>query len=355
MDSNEYIVSIVGNIGPEINASKYFHDNNPHCGTPNAISFSLKRDRLESTLTALKEIGFRFEREFYNFSHSESKEDSISYLGSKDKAICYINNFYYHDSVKIHILFDPLIKNDILEKFLSLSKIACEAKELNPNEFRIGYLESNFGELSINYNNVKIPEIKIEDQYNDDVVAAFEGIKKRLSSGKSGILFLNGKYGTGKSSLIQKLASELRTQSFVYIPANLVSSLDKPDFVSILKENMVIILEDAELCVESRSNGPNPFISTILSLTDSVISDINKVKFIVTGNTGFEDIDKALERPGRAIGKLNIGPLTKEKANNLLKKLGKEPQNKEMTVAEIFCEEVISNVENQSKKVGFGA
>ena len=75
-----------------------------------------------------------------------------------------------------------------------------------------------------------------------------------------------------------------------------------PNSLSILlrKPNSVIILEDAEKAILKREDGgSSSAVSSLLNLSDGIMSDIMKTSIIVTYNCSKHDIDEALRRKGR--------------------------------------------------------
>ena len=87
-------------------------------------------------------------------------------------------------------------------------------------------------------------------------------------------------------------------------------------------------------------------------MTDGIYSDIINLKIIATFNAKLNDIDPALLRKGRLIAKYEFNPLSVEKTNKLLKKLGYPESEKPMTLADIFNYED-ANYSKERSKIGF--
>jgi ATP-dependent 26S proteasome regulatory subunit len=131
----------------------------------------------------------------------------------------------------------------------------------------------------------------------------------------------------------------------------------KPDFISFLlrNRNSILVIEDAEKVITTRENlSENSVVSTILQLTDGLFSDYLNIKIICTFNTSIDRVDKALLRKGRLIATYEFKPLSAEKTNKLLKGLGHDLNNADLTLSDIFNfkEKAFENTGNK-KKIGF--
>jgi len=128
-----------------------------------------------------------------------------------------------------------------------------------------------------------------------------------------------------------------------------------PEFISFLlkQRNSILVIEDAEKVIISRENlKEGSVVSTLLQLTDGLFSDYLNIKVICTFNTSKSKIDSALLRKGRMIAMHEFNPLSIEKTNHLLKEIGVENVNKELSIADIYnYEEKRYSIEES--KIGF--
>lgn len=175
---------------------------------------------------------------------------------------------------------------------------------------------------------------------------------------KEGISIFHGPAGTGKTSYIKRLSYELKTtHKFFLMPAQMIVQLHEPGVLqNFIMENIVpmiedgwkvvLVLEDAEEMLKSREEFNNPYISTILNLSDGIMGEIYNFQIICTMNSKIEDIDSALLRPNRLIACKKFDYLNEQEAINLYKDIsGKE-------IKKIDCNLIIdeANVENESYK-----
>lgn len=223
------------------------------------------------------------------------------------------------------------------------------------NESRISILsQTSFG---LTFTDFKVPKpaIDISTHYNDDFSEVHEYILKRLETpNDSGLVLLHGLPGTGKTTYIRYL-SFLLSKRMVFIPQEISNDLSSVNFVSFMLDypNTILIIEDAENIV-SDSSGRNFSISSLLNVTDGLLSDCLNIQIICTFNTDLRHIDKALLRRGRMIARYEFKKLAAEKANRLgnligIKKTIEHPQ----TLGDLYNMSDPGFSYSGRKKVGF--
>ncbi|MDZ7848139.1 MAG: AAA family ATPase [Owenweeksia sp.] len=96
--------------------------------------------------------------------------------------------------------------------------------------------------------------LNIEDNYNHDFLEVNRVILQRLQvKNDKGIVLLHGKPGTGKTSYIRYLISQVK-KHIIFLPPNMARSITNPDLLSILIDHpdSVLVIEDAENIVVDR-------------------------------------------------------------------------------------------------------
>jgi len=205
---------------------------------------------------------------------------------------------------------------------------------------------------------IKPMPIDVDTMYNDDFKETYEHLVRHLESSNKGLALLYGAAGTGKTNLIRHLTTVVPDKRFVFIPVTMVSSLTDPMFLSTLIDNQgsILVLEDCENYIKDRKAGDiNSVVSSILNMTDGILSDVLGLKVICTFNSKIEDIDKALLRRGRLICEYEFKPLTDDKASKLITSLGVESKDSPRTLADIFNQAPPSSSAKTTKKIGFGS
>lgn len=187
---------------------------------------------------------------------------------------------------------------------------------------------------------VKKRNINIQDNYNEDFPSVSEEIIHKLNDKKkTGLVILHGEPGTGKTTYIRYLASKLK-RNIIFISPDMVQYITSPEFIPFLLDNSdsILIIEDAEPALQKRlGDGRSGAVSNILNMTDGLLSDCLNISIVATFNTTTKDIDDALLRKGRLLKSYKFDKLSKEKAQTLMKKLGrKEEINSPMSLAEIY-------------------
>lgn len=143
------------------------------------------------------------------------------------------------------------------------------------------------------------------------------------------ILILFGAPGTGKSSLIKRIITEIRnnhdpnkTKDIVYVKDTNV--LDQDSFwVDLLEEQpYFLILDDLDIGLSDRrldeAKGKKSFASNMLSFSDGVL-DV-KTKIMITTNQDLSQIDQAIVRPGRCFDILRLRELKNAEAKLIWEK-----------------------------------
>ena len=190
-------------------------------------------------------------------------------------------------------------------------------------------------------------DIDLKANYNDDL--PYERIVKLINSDDKELILFDGKPGTGKTSLIKHLMG-LSDKPFLYIDSNLLETMDSSKFISFLVDyrNSIVVLEDCEKILSNREEG-NPFMGTLLNLTDGIIGETVKAKFICSFNCPEHKIDQALLRKGRLSLKYTFNELSLEKTKALMPEA-----TKPLTLAEIYNKDADNGGEvKKRKKIGF--
>lgn len=210
---------------------------------------------------------------------------------------------------------------------------------------------------------VRLPtyEIDVEMNYGSEFAKKYDKLVEKLKdTNKSGLILFSGIPGSGKTTIVKKLAMNI-DKKIIFVPPGTVDVITSPNFINFMLEhrNSILLIEDAEKVVRSRDGeGGNPEgVSNILNLTDGFLGDCLNLFIIATFNTPREKIDKALVRKGRLVADHHFEELTADQANIILKKIGSKRIAKEpMTLAEIYNEEggmEQKEAEKNKKRIGF--
>jgi len=172
----------------------------------------------------------------------------------------------------------------------------------------------------------------------DDVDELIDGFIKA----KDNVLVLYGPPGTGKTSFLKYLIAKTGFNVFTTFDESVMDGDTLYTRFMSQTDSKFLILEDADLLLQSRETHGNKTMKKILSASDGLIKLEDK-KFIFTANIeSLGDIDAALLRPGRCYKAINFRRLTLQEALRLAEKLGKSSydvcQKSEISLAEVYGE-----------------
>jgi len=214
------------------------------------------------------------------------------------------------------------------------------------------FIKNQYGDYTFEPIAVNLPtDLDLGLSYGKEFVKIDKTIKDRLYEKPNGLFMFHGPPGTGKTTYIKYLASVIN-RDFIYIPTTMIENFTSdPNCLHTLiqKPNSVIILEDAEKAILKRHGDgmDSSAVSSLLNLSDGILSDILKTSVIVTYNCPKQDIDDALKRKGRLQAEYEFGPLSIDDAKKLAKHL-KYPKkfiDEKITDAMTICE--VYNLEKE--------
>ncbi|MGV3757822.1 MAG: AAA family ATPase [Verrucomicrobiota bacterium] len=201
--------------------------------------------------------------------------------------------------------------------------------------------------------------------YGEDIVPWDRKVKEHLAEDRSGLMILRGAPGTGKTSYIRHLIhSQLKTHRFYYLPVTLHHALSAPCFVDFWakqnklsrKHRKVVILEDADELLMSRSSAARTGIANLLNTADGLLGEFLEIQLICTINCPENSLDPAVMRSGRLTAYREFKRLEADKAKRLADQIGRTllPQD-DYSLAEIYNQSVagIDDVK-VGRQIGFG-
>jgi hypothetical protein len=260
-----------------------------------------------------------------------------------------------HDKILFHDMFiyhDGIFYMDTPDIPQSIYDCIIE-KEYKPQIRWV--LRNSRGNLENKYMEIT-PLGGVEYNYNDDFKQADEKIQKLLYEDRSCIMILHGKPGTGKTSYIRSLIANNPDIKFYWIDCSMFAFVDSSEFIEFIStcKNAVFILEDSESLLQAREDKKNPGIQTLLNISDGMLGDSLKLKFICTFNTDSKNIDKALLRKGRLKVKYEFKDLKKDKVEKIFEKMGVDRSlASDMPLCDVYYYLEDNGYNKETKKIGF--
>lgn len=311
---------------------------------PEVVEFLQKNGSLVSSDTSSKSAEYCF---LYKscFVQVERKDESWI-KGEKAK------NFYHVSLVAPTGTRFPIKDFERFHKNEEGTKISLFIKD--------GYGEYTFEPLVI----TNPANQRIDLNYGAAFVGIDNEIRSRLEQDSSGLYMFHGPPGTGKSSYIKHLAQKVGRE-FIYIPTAMLETFTTdPACLQILtgKPRAVLVLEDAEKIIAKRhgDNADGTALSSLLNLSDGILSDMLNISVVVTYNCSTDDIDRALLRKGRLQAEYRFPLLSPDASRTLASHIGHDPAevakiNQSMSLADIYnlCKQVEFGAPKEEKSIGF--
>ena len=182
--------------------------------------------------------------------------------------------------------------------------------------------------------------IKTENKENMYDLELDEKSNKRYYT--NGILSHNTTY---VRHLLKTIKDKSNKNNILYFPPTMVDAVTDPSFIDFISNwaygtegKNYLLIEDAEPLLESRDQSRNIGITNLLNMTDGLLNDILNLQIIATFNTDLKNIDTALLRPERLLGRKNFKNLDLNDAIKLAEKIGIDSTKikNNMSLADIY-------------------
>jgi AAA+ ATPase superfamily predicted ATPase len=282
-----------------------------------------------------------------------------------DKIISNLGDDVYLSYIVIDRNQDNSIVSDIVFFYKSQEsskKVQSIIEELN--DCLVDFCEEETNNLNTialsTQSGLEIEPIELDDDfenfdhyYSSNTGKSVEKLIKKIKKSNKGLSVLYGERGTGKTSVINYIASKL-DRIVIFIPNNLIEhTINNPDFRKFIKkfQKPVIVLDDCELTLSDYYNRTNITTNNILQMVDGFLSDTMEVNIICIFNTDDEDdIDEALLDCNSLIDVIEFEYLSGEESEELSKVVGSGKKYKNKT-------RLIDIIKKKSggdqKKIGF--
>jgi len=241
---------------------------------------------------------------------------------------------------------------DKVQDFVELlNECVLDFCEDDSNKLNTIGLSQNGLELEpVNFHNIDLENIEMF--YNEQTFKSVEKAIKKIKKADKGLTVLYGDRGTGKTSIINHLATKL-DRIIMFIPNNMIEhTINNPDFRRFIKkyERPIIVLDDCEMLFNEMYKS-NPISNNLLQMVDGFLSDTMNVNIIALFNTDNEDdIDESLLDCNNLIDVIEFELLSTEESNELAKHLesNKKYKNKNRVI-----DIIKKRSSNEASKIGF--
>lgn len=266
--------------------------------------------------------------------------------------------FYNSGHVKVEYIYYDVQDPDFVDMIKHLNGI-LDFRSPVPKKNKASLVIRNAKGYEVKELSIKPKEIDVDKHYNDDFKEVNDTILSTLKDSNSGIILLHGEPGTGKTNYIKHITSKVPDKKFIYIPSNMIGFITDPSFIGTMlsNKNSILIIEDCEVYIQDRKNsgGSNSnFVTTLLNLSDGILSDMMDLQIICTFNNDIKDIDEAILREGRLIAEYKFDELSQVKTDVILKEIDQTlDKGKKRTLANIYNSGKKVHRTKAQTKIGF--
>ena len=212
------------------------------------------------------------------------------------------------------------------------------------NDCILDYCEDDSNKLNtigISVNGLEIEPISLKDDdientdlfYSTSTFKKVEKAIKGIKKSDKGLTIFYGERGTGKTSMINYLASKL-DRIVIFIPNNMIEhTINNPEFRKFIKkyEKPILILDDCEMMF-GEAFSRNPFANNLLQMVDGFLSDTMNVSIVALFNIEDEnEIDHSLLECNNLIDVVEFEYLSSEESMDLAKHLQSNKKYKNKT------------------------
>jgi hypothetical protein len=304
--------------------------------------------------------------------HIEERNSFTEFLPTEEDFIINDKMFVKIEDKKIYcsyIVIDKTHENSIINEITffyasetNFDKIQLIIEELN--ECLIDFCEDETNKLNtiiIGLNGLEIEpidpsEIDIDNFdmfYSKKTSKEINKLVKDIKKSTKGLSILHGKRGTGKTSVINYLASKL-DRIVIFIPNSMIEhTISSSEFRKFLKRysKPVIIIDDCEMLLNDAFSKSNMFVNNLMQMVDGFLSDSIEANIITIFNVDDEDeIDHSLLDCNNLIRVVEFTELSPGESSDLSDHVGlnKKYKNK-MRVLDI----IRNNKPKETHEMGF--
>lgn len=229
------------------------------------------------------------------------------------------------------ILTDPDAYQILLE--LVKKHIRSPYEERPGHIYMLASTPTGLKPFSLGVASVPIEKCNYAEEVNDDFDYVIRSIQGGDPFGR--LVLLEGPPGSGKTYLIRHIIHELPRALFVYAPTSIVGELDSPHLVPTLLslrdetcggageiDQIVLVVEDADELIESRTELNRGQLSTLLNLTSGILGDLTNMFVIASyNNVAQGSLDTAIVRRGRMLKHIKVSDISHWRATAALRRL----------------------------------
>ena len=190
--------------------------------------------------------------------------------------------------------------------------------------------DNKLNTITLTQNGLEIEPINMHDVdlenmdvfYSTDTFSKVEKAIKKVKKSDRGLTIFYGERGTGKTTIINYLASKL-DRIVIFVPNNMIEhTVNNPEFRRFLKryDKPLLVIDDCELLLNEIYNKSNLTTTNLVQMVDGFLAGTVDVNVLAIFNTEDEDdIDHNLLDCNNLVDVVDFNRLNVEEANDLAK------------------------------------
>lgn len=189
--------------------------------------------------------------------------------------------------------------------------------------------------------------------YSSNTFSSIEKAIKKIKKADRGMTVFYGERGTGKTTIINHLASKL-DRIVIFVPNNMIDhTVNNPEFRRFLKryDKPLLVIDDCELVLNEMYNKSNVTTNNLVQMVDGFLAGTVDVNVVAIFNTDCEDdIDHNLLDCNNLVDIVEFSRLSSEEANDLSKHIESSKKYKSDTR---MLDVLRKRVSDKSGAIGF--
>lgn len=193
--------------------------------------------------------------------------------------------------------------------------------------------DNKLNTISLTQNGLEIEPVNMHDldhenidaYYSRKTFSAVDKAIKKIKKSERGLTVFYGDRGTGKTAIINHLASRL-DRIVIFVPNNMIEhTVNNPDFRRFLKrfDKPLLVIDDCELLLNEIYNKSNLTTTNLVQMVDGFLASTIDVSVVAIFNTESEDdIDHNLLDCNNLLDVVEFTSLSQEEAAELSKIVG---------------------------------
>lgn len=251
-----------------------------------------------------------------------------------------------------HKIADVELISQFVEKIMESSEDEIE-ESISENEVSfIKYVSS--GQTGLTLETMKPMSAdyeNIELYFNDNVLKDTKKLLKKINKTSKGISIFYGKRGTGKTTLLSYIASQLK-KPVIFLPISTIDlAINAGGLKPLIKQETVLLIDDCEILNADLYGKSSLTFANLLQLVDGLYSDEFNLNVILSFNLDNEDdIDEELLESNNLISVVKLEELKKTKVKELCSHLNLKTKGEE---SGLLIDILTDRIEEKSETIGY--